>query len=136
MALMAQLPWALEGQLQRDAQLSVYEYYALAMLSEGTDHTLRMSELATLTNASLSRLSHLVKRLEVRGFVRREPDPADGRYTLAVLTLVGYQHLAASAPDHVRQVRSLVMDALTPDQLTALREISDQVLARLDRTTT
>src|SRR3712207_3337575 len=67
MRLMAQLPWALECQLQRDAQLSVVEYHALAMLSERDNHTMRMSELAVLTNASLSRLSHLITRLEARG---------------------------------------------------------------------
>jgi DNA-binding MarR family transcriptional regulator len=42
-----------------------------------------MSSLADLANASLSRLSHLVKRLEGRGLVRREPDAADGRITTA-----------------------------------------------------
>ncbi|MGY1810095.1 MarR family winged helix-turn-helix transcriptional regulator [Blastococcus sp. SYSU D00669] len=134
MALMAQLPWSLECQLQRDARLSVVEYHALAMLSERPDHTLRMSELAQLTNASLSRLSHLVKRLEARGFLRREPDPADGRYTLAIMTADGYRHLVASAPGHVRHVRDVVLDALTPEQVTALGEISRQVLARLHRT--
>src|SRR5215472_6892797 len=42
--------------------------------------TLRMSSLADLANASLSRLSYLVTRLEARGLVRREPDPEDGRF--------------------------------------------------------
>ena len=80
------LRWALECQLERDSDLSFIEYHALARLSEEPDGTLRMSELAALTNASLSRLSHLVKRLEERGLVRREPDPADGRFTNAILT--------------------------------------------------
>lgn len=133
MALMAQLPWALECQLQRDARLSLVEYHVLAMLSERPTHTMRMSELAALTNASLSRLSHLVKRLEGRGFVRREPDADDGRYTHAILTDGGYRHLVASAPRHVRQVRDLVMDALTPEQVHALRDVASQVLARLGR---
>jgi DNA-binding MarR family transcriptional regulator len=136
MAMMVQLPWALECQLQRDAQLSVVEYHALAMLSERENHTMRMSELAALTNASLSRLSHLIKRLEARGFVRREPDPADGRYTWAIMTDEGYRHLVASAPGHLREVRDLVMDALTPEQVAALRDISGRVLARLGRAET
>src|SRR3954471_1655690 len=84
-SILVRLPWALECQLQRDAGLSFIEYYALAMLSETPDHTRRMSELAAVTDASLSRLSHLVKRLEDRGFVRREADPTDGRYTNAIL---------------------------------------------------
>src|SRR5882757_4610652 len=70
-SLLVRLPWALECQLQRDAGLSFIEYHALAMLSETPDHTRRMSDLAMVTYASLSRLSHLIKRLEDRGFVRR-----------------------------------------------------------------
>src|SRR3954447_1387193 len=80
-SVLVRLPWALECQLQRDSGLSFIEYHALAMLSEQPDHTLRMSELAVLTHASLSRLSHLIKRLEARRLVQRKPDPHDGRYT-------------------------------------------------------
>src|ERR1700738_3975577 len=87
---MEKLRWALECQLERDADLSYLEYHTLARLSEEPDHTLRMSELAAVTNASLSRLSHLVKRLEPRGLIRREPDPTDGRFTNAILTDLGY----------------------------------------------
>src|SRR5438445_7468335 len=84
--VMVKLPWALECQLKRDAGLSFIEYHALARLSEDPDHTLRMSVLAELTHASLSRLSHLIQRLESRGLVRREADPTDGRLTNAILT--------------------------------------------------
>src|SRR5580704_12223009 len=73
-----QLRSSLECQLERDSDLSFIEYHTLARLSEEPTLTLRMSELAEVTNASLSRLSHLVTRLEKRGFVRREPDPTDG----------------------------------------------------------
>jgi DNA-binding MarR family transcriptional regulator len=129
--LMVKLPWALECQLQRDAGLSFIEYHALARLSETPDHTLRMSELAEVTNASLSRLSHLVKRLESRGLVRREPDPADGRFTNAILTPTGYAKLVSSAPAHVATVRSLVLDALSTDDLQQLRRASERLLTRL-----
>jgi DNA-binding MarR family transcriptional regulator len=88
-SVLVKLPWALECQLQRDAGLSFIEYHALARLSEDPEHTLRMSVLAELTNASLSRLSHLIKRLEARGLVRREADPTDGRFTNAILTKSG-----------------------------------------------
>src|SRR5256885_7305996 len=114
------LPWALECQLQRDAGLSFIEYHALAMLSETPDHTRRMSDLAAVTNASLSRLSHLIKRLEARGFVRREADPTDGRSTNAVLTKAGYKYLVASAPAHVATVRQLVIDPFTRTELRQL----------------
>jgi DNA-binding MarR family transcriptional regulator len=133
--VMVKLPWALECQLQRDAGLSFIEYHALARLSEDPDHTVRMSELAVLTNASLSRLSHLVKRLESRGLVRREPDPTDGRFTNAILTRAGYAKLVASAPAHVGTVRSLVIDAFSAAELQQLREASERLLARIERPT-
>src|SRR3954465_14920590 len=132
--VMVRLPWAVECQLQRDAGLSFIEYHALARLSEDPGHTLRMSELAMLTNASLSRLSHLVKRLEARGLVRREPDPADGRFINAILTKAGYKLLVASAPGHVAAVRSLVIDALSEAELRQLHAASRRLLARLDTT--
>src|SRR5690242_5116982 len=80
------LPVALDVQLQRDAGISHLEYYALAGLSEQADRTLRLSDLAILTGAELSRISHLIARLEKRGLVQRRPDPDDARYTNAVLT--------------------------------------------------
>jgi DNA-binding MarR family transcriptional regulator len=130
--VMVKLPWALECQLQQDAGLSFIEYHVLARLSEDPEHTLRMSELAMLTNASLSRLSHLVKRLESRGLVRRETDPADGRFTTAIMTEVGYKLLVASAPGHVARVRSLVIDAFSPTELRRLHDASERLLARLE----
>jgi DNA-binding MarR family transcriptional regulator len=129
--VMVRLPWALECQLQRDAGLSFIEYHALARLSEEPTRTLRMSELAVLTNASLSRLSHLVKRLESRGLVRREPDPTNGRFTNAILTRLGYAKLVASAPAHVDTVRSLVIDPFSVAELLQLRNAAERLLTRV-----
>lgn len=129
---MVRLRWALEGQLQRDAGLSFLEYHALARLSEMPAHTMRMSELAEVTDSSLSRLSHLIKRLEARQLVRREPDPGDGRYTNAILTREGLELLVASAPAHVAKVRDLVIDALTPAQLRQLGAASERILERVE----
>jgi DNA-binding MarR family transcriptional regulator len=123
---------ALEYQLERDADLSFIEYHSLARLSEEADHTLRMSELAAVTNASLSRLSHLVSRMEARGLIRREPDPTDGRFTIAILTDAGYAKLVDSAPGHVATVRALVIDELSPAELQQLRRISERMLARIE----
>jgi len=130
--MMHKLRWALECQLERDSDLSFTEYHALVRLSEEPDHTLRMSELAALTNASLSRLSHLVKRLESWGFVRRETDPTDGRFTNAILTDAGYAKLVASAPGHVAGVRQLVIDEFSPAELARLRRFAERIVARVD----
>ncbi len=129
---MHKLRWALECQLQRDAGLSFLEYHALARLSENPGYTMRMSELAEVTNASLSRLSHLIKRLELRNLVRREPDPRDGRYINAILTPAGLRLLVASAPGHVAKVRDLVIDALSPAELRHLRAASERILERVE----
>jgi DNA-binding MarR family transcriptional regulator len=130
--LMTWLPWSIDQQLKRDSDLGMVEYQVLAMLSQSPERTLRMSSLAELTNASLSRLSHLVTRLEGRGFVRREPDPADGRFTIASLTGKGFQALAEAAPGHVAQVRSLVVDVLSPEQLRRLGLAADRIVSRID----
>ena len=130
-SMMVKLPWALECQLQRDAELSFIEYHALARLSEEADHTLRMGRLAELTNASLSRLSHLIKRLEARGLVRREPDPSDGRIINATLTKAGYAKLVAAAPAHVSTVRALVFDQLSAAERKQLDSICRSLLQQL-----
>ena len=86
-----------------------------------------MSELAEPTGGSLSRLSNVIKRLEQRGFVRREPDPGNGRYTNAILTEPGWEKVVAAAPGHVAAVRHLVLDPLGPAQIAALGEIGEQL---------
>src|SRR4051794_4446036 len=98
LSMVHRLRWALEAPLERGAGLSFIEDYAPARLSQDADPRLRMSTLAAVTNASLSRLSHLIKRLESWGYVRREPDRTDGRYTIAILTDAGHAKLVASAP--------------------------------------
>lgn len=130
--VMLKLPAALDGQLQRDARMNQFEYLVLAALSEAPGRTLRMSTLAVLANGSLSRLSHVVKRLETRGHLRREPCARDGRYTNAVLTDAGWDKVVASAPAHVDTVRALVVDALEPEQLDQLRDISHRILRAMD----
>lgn len=125
------LPAALESQLQRDAGLTHFAYWVLAMLSEAPGRARRMSELAALANGSQSRLSHLISKLEERGWVRRERADGDGRGQVAVLTDAGYDLVVATAPGHVREVRRLVFDALSPAQVQALHDICTAVVARL-----
>jgi DNA-binding MarR family transcriptional regulator len=133
--LMTWLPWSIDQQLQRDSGLAMVEYQVLAMLSERPRHTMRMSALADVTNASLSRLSRVVTRLENRGFVRREPDPTDGRFTNAILTDDGYRTIVDAAPGHVARVRELVIDVLSSEQLRRLGRDAERIMARIDTST-
>jgi DNA-binding MarR family transcriptional regulator len=126
--MMTWLPWSIDQQLRRDSNLGMVEYQVMARLSQSPERTLRMSLLADLANSSLSRLSHLVKRLEDRGFVRRELDPADGRFTNAILTDEGFRTLAEAAPAHVAHVRSLVIDVLSAEQLRRMGQAADRIM--------
>jgi DNA-binding MarR family transcriptional regulator len=128
-ALLLRLPAALDTQLQRDAGITNFDYLVLSGLSEAPSRTLRMSELAATANSSLSRLSHVVSRLEAKGWVRREPCPGDGRFINAVLTDEGWQKVVATAPGHVAAVRELLIDTLSPEEFEQLGAISAQVLA-------
>jgi len=118
-----QLPGPLDAQLQRDSGITLFEYLVLSYLSMAPQRTLRMSELAEFVHGSLSRLSNVAKRLEQRGWLRREPDPGDGRYTVAHLTDSGWHLVRDSAPGHVDAVRRLVIEPLTETQLRTLIEV-------------
>jgi DNA-binding MarR family transcriptional regulator len=131
-AVLELLPGVLDSQLRRDAQLTHFEYFVLAMLSEAPDSTLRMTGLAAQTNATLPRLSHVVRRLEERGLVERFPCPEDARATNARLTPAGWDKVRVTAPGHVATVRENVIDALTPEQVGQLAAIGDAILDRVD----
>ena len=130
--LMTWLPWIIDQQLQRDSSLAMVDYQVLAMLSESSQRTMRLSSLAEVTNASLSRLSRVVTRLEKKGLVRREADPTDGRFTKATLTQEGLQTLSEAAPRHVAHVRSLVIEVLSPERLRRLGRDADRIMSRID----
>ncbi|GAA2653853.1 MarR family winged helix-turn-helix transcriptional regulator [Paractinoplanes durhamensis] len=126
--LLMRLPGALDAQLQRDAGLTHFEYLVISGLSMVPGRTMRMSELAAVAEGSLPRLSQVVSRLEKRGWVRRSPDPDDGRYTLAILTDEGWDKVVATAPGHVAAVRHFVFDPLTKGQQRQLGEIGRRIM--------
>jgi DNA-binding MarR family transcriptional regulator len=131
-AVLELLPGVLDSQLRRDADLTHYEYYVMAMLSEAPKRTLRMTALARRTNATLPRLSHVVKRLEDRGLIERFPCPEDLRATNARLTPAGWKKIRATAPGHVATVRRHVIDVLTPEQIDQLSGIAGAILESVD----
>ena len=131
-AVVELLPGVLDSQLRAEQGMSHFDYFVLAMLSEAPKRTLRMTSLAQRTNATLPRLSHVVRRLEGRGLVVRFPCPEDGRATNAQLTGAGWDAVVAAAPGHVDTVRRHVLDPLTLEQLEQLRSIGDALLTRLD----
>ncbi|WP_229071929.1 MarR family winged helix-turn-helix transcriptional regulator [Actinoplanes sp. DH11] len=126
--VLVKMPAALEAQLQRDAGLTHMGYLVLVTLSERPDRRLGMSRLAKQASASLSRLSHVVARLEEKGWVRRERDAADGRVQIAVLTDDGLAKVIETAPGHAEAVHQLVFDRLTAAQGRQLGRLSEALL--------
>ncbi|THV40181.1 MarR family winged helix-turn-helix transcriptional regulator [Glycomyces buryatensis] len=118
--LITTLPSALDAQLKRDAGLNSFEYHVLVRLSDSPHGVVPMSDLAVMAQGSPSRLSHAVTRLERAGYVERMACKEADRRTAAVLTEAGRKKLEEAAPGHVREVRRLVVDVLTPEQLAAL----------------
>lgn len=131
-AVILKLPSELERQLQADADISHYEYWVLALLSEAEDWTLQLKDLAAQSNATQSRLSHVVTRLQKRGWVTKEPCPDDKRASNAVLTDEGWEKVVATAPGHVEQVRAVVFDGLDDQDVTDLARVCERILDRLD----
>jgi DNA-binding MarR family transcriptional regulator len=121
----------IERQLQQDSGLPHTYYEILVRLSEAPGRTLRMSELASTSLSSRSRISHAVARLEETGWVRRRQCEHDKRGQLAELTDAGMVALEKAAPGHVEAVRRGLFDALSPAQVAALRDISDTLVAHL-----
>ena len=130
--VMLKLAPTLDSQLLRDSEMTHFEYLCLAMLSESDDRTLKMSELAGRVNASLSRLSHVVTKLERRGWVCRMPSPVSKRVTLVRMTDEGWEVLVKAAPGHVETVRDLVFDDLSPADVRALRKIAGHIVERIE----
>ncbi|MEU5976516.1 MarR family winged helix-turn-helix transcriptional regulator [Streptomyces sp. NPDC047315] len=132
-AIMISLPAALDARMQREAQLTFFEYMVLSVLSEQPARTLQMSTLAARTAASLSRLSHVVGRLEKRELITRTRIPGSGRRTNATLTEAGYEVVVAAAPGHVAAVREYLIDEIEPQDLATLRRIGAAVDAAIKR---
>jgi DNA-binding MarR family transcriptional regulator len=121
----------LNRQLQADSDLSLADFDVLVHLTDVPERRLRVVELARELEWEKSRLSHHVARMERRGLVRREECEDDGRGSYIVLTPTGLAAIEAAAPGHVETVRQAVFDGLSREQVTALGQVADQVLARL-----
>lgn len=124
----------IERDMQQHGGMPLAYYLLLSMLSEAPDRQLRMNRLAEIVGFSQSRLSHAVSRLEVLGWIQREPDAADKRGQIAALTDAGYTRLVEVAPLHAETVRSIMFDPLASEQLEALESVCTAILqAEADR---
>lgn len=66
------------------------------------------------------------------GLIRRQPDPTDGCYTLAILTEAGWAAVVDAAPGHVEEVRRLILDPLTKAQVKQMATIGKRIMHAID----
>ncbi|HEX6339820.1 MarR family winged helix-turn-helix transcriptional regulator [Umezawaea sp.] len=123
-----QLPSVIDAQLRRDSGLNFFEYSILAGLSGAPRRAMKMATLAQMANGSQSRLSHAVSRLEKGGWVERRTCPEGSRSVEAVLTEEGVRKITEAAPSHVREVRRMVVDPLTDEELAQLRNALRKIM--------
>ena len=122
----------LARQLASESDLSYPDYVVLVALTDRSEGRMRLFELAGVLGWEKSRLSHHVARMEARGLVRKEKCDADRRGAFIVVTTRGRREVEAAAPGHVAAVRRLFVDRLTPEQLAAIGEAAEAVLAGLE----
>ncbi|MFG2041446.1 MarR family winged helix-turn-helix transcriptional regulator [Dactylosporangium sp. NPDC048998] len=131
LALNTEVQRRVARQLLRETGLTGAEYAVLVSLSEAPGGRLRVFQLRHAAEWEKTRLTHQITRMVARGLVAREPCPDDPRGAFVVLTEAGWEAVTAAAPRHVAHVRHWFFDALKPEQVDALIDISRSVLTRL-----
>ena len=126
------MPTRLDEQLKRDMGVNLHDYFALAQISMAPGEQLTMTELAALSDMSPSRLSHVVSRLEKRGWVERNPSETDRRTNIASITEAGREFIEGAAPGHVGRVKELVFDPLDAEETKELGRLLNKVLDALE----
>lgn len=123
----------LANRMQRASALSASDYPVLLALSEAPDQTLRSSAIADELGWERSRVSHHLGRMEKRGLIRRQICRQDSRGSEVILTAEGSAAFRRSSVPHLRDVHELFIEALSPEQLTALGEITTSLRAHLEK---
>ncbi|MBQ0887115.1 MarR family transcriptional regulator [Streptomyces sp. RM72] len=106
------LPRAIDADMTQEQRMSATEYLALMHLSEASERRLRMGDLSTACEMSLSGTTRVVHRLEKEGFIRRVRCDHDGRSWHAALTDAGLARLEEAWPTNLAAVRRHFLDHL------------------------
>jgi len=126
-----QLALRLDRHLLQDSGLTEADYEILAVLSGHPTGHIPAQELGALVQWEKSRLSHQVRRMQERGLIVREPNPADGRSAMICLLPAGRRAIEDAAPQHVHNVRRLFIDLFTPAELDTFADLNERVLRHL-----
>ncbi|HYJ69423.1 MAG TPA: MarR family winged helix-turn-helix transcriptional regulator [Nocardioidaceae bacterium] len=130
-----ELAGRIRRQLNRDTGLSDADYEVLRVLADAPDGILRARELRCEVRWEKSRLSHQIGRMEGRGLVTREDCDEDSRGSVIRITAAGRDVIVTACCEHAKAVRAYLIDRLSPEQLEALADISETVLAGLEADT-
>jgi DNA-binding MarR family transcriptional regulator len=118
----------IDRRLLREGLISLADYGVLITLVTAPGLRLRMSDLGARRMLTPSGITRVVLRLEAQGFVRREPDPADGRAAFAALTRPGLEALRRAQVVHHATVRELYLGRLTKHELERLAALFEKAL--------
>ena len=114
---------AMAAGLQATSGISPGDYAVLLALSEANENRLRSSALAEGIGWERSRLSHHLGRMESRGLICRKKSDNDSRGAVVELDDEGARIFRASSAPHLRLIRQLFIEALTPEDLEELDRI-------------
>ncbi|WP_020661622.1 MarR family winged helix-turn-helix transcriptional regulator [Amycolatopsis benzoatilytica] len=113
------------------AELSLPERSALSHLNRYGPAT--TAALARTEQITPQAMSTTISGLAGRGFVRRSPDPADGRQMIVSLTDEGTEVLRARRDARIRQIAASLTTSFTAEELAVLAEAAP-LLDRLGET--
>src|SRR4051795_10120206 len=102
----------------RPLGITFSRYEALVLLVHSHDGALPLSKIGERLQVHATSVTNVIDRLEAAGLVRREPNPRDGRGTLAVITDQGRQVVERATRELHRNEFGLL--ALSQEELQRL----------------
>jgi DNA-binding MarR family transcriptional regulator len=133
MQLVIRIPRVTDDDFAHDSNLATSEYVVLMHLSEAPEHQLRMTELATRTALSASRITRVVDGLARAGLVVKTRCNDDGRGHLTRITEAGLTRRFAAHSPHLHRVRTRFLDGVPPRDAPVAANVLAQMLDNLLR---
>ena len=135
MQLLIRIPRVTDEDFAHDSNLGTSQYVVLMHLSEAPGHQLRMSELASKTALSPSRVTRVVDDLAAVGLVMRSRSTSDGRGNVACLTAAGMARRREAHVPHLRRVRTRFLDGLAAADVAVAAQVLSRMLDNLKEST-
>jgi DNA-binding MarR family transcriptional regulator len=130
----AGIPAEINSRLLAAHSLTQYEYLVLNHLNLSSGRAMPMSRLAIMLASSISRLSHVVTRLERDGHVTRSRSAEDGRVQIVTMTEQGHTLFHGAAPAYFAAIAELFFDRLDRTDLADLDRVMTKLIPGIDAT--